>query len=785
MVRLSFETSEKVPHRRLRLRKHPPVKQQMPVPASLEEVIEHIGEDSLSRDLKLQKGDNVLVIGQVQAGKTGFALNTALRLKYQRTIGTILLVRNMNVDVSQFCAAVHRNFLNIAEAFAGRSPPNFPMARTLKSCTDADLVRAHVEPGSVLLIGHANPSTISSLNEFYENHPEHKGRLVLILDESDLNLLFCDRSESTKTEVYLNELVRSAFATVQTTATYLPSFAGKKVTQVHALLPMVREGRRYFGIDDVVYVPIARELRRKRQGRGKWGQSSFAAEDNGEGLHQFLADMLDFQRRYSWSVGLINTERITTEHDDLARWIIDQPPYRDKICVVKLHRSKIFVRHTTHRHLEGFEEYTLEKDNNLNTVLRHLRQTGETVVVIIAGAMAGRCLNFTCTEYLWHLTHMFLSVPATTSGETLIQMQRTLGIFPEDRPPPRLFCSPDLWDDIRREFRRLDRMQRFIMSQDLKNLWEILDPENIADPVRQRKFIAYLDNHDNFIPLEVTKRYITSYRKSAALPIIDMMPPGKSANIVTERDYDPRTDSGLIRLSDFFNFRQVDPHLADLVYELFVKGVSITPQNSDPMAKKLYEDIYGKVMSWIDQSGPTDIILPIAPVLKIDNFWQNDGRKGGSNNRANIDLTFSRLQGRDDDPRHLRTILPSLFRQQVYLTVDSTTRGVGLWILRVTPPSKFSEFDVAQRIVDGRPLTGGPNGRPLRKMTFRDAGSGKLLSLLESRDSGHDGQARVRTTVGPGFSIHKPDGRLVTIPDQELYEVNGEEAEQYYVFAKT
>jgi hypothetical protein len=731
---------------------------------TLDQIIDLIGSDNLSGRLKIGRRDNVVVTARPQSGKLAFVKNMVLRFQ-KRGIPSILITRNMNGDVSQLINSITDDSERIRKVYKSAAKSlNFPLVQDIRAASDAMLRQFFDDPCSLLLVGNSHPVTLAKLTKFFEKHPEYSGRAAIFLDESDLILIESNVALYNLTETVFDTLLKHAHAIVQTTATYLISVAGRGVTQLHALDPVLRPGRRYFGFEDVHHVPLGDDVRFGVGTRRK----RYQIHANQHNLEVMLADMDRYRTAEGRTMGLINVDRSIDKHEEIAKWIQHHPAYKGRVCTVILNQGKLRVLHTKGRALAAEENYTVSQNVNLKKILTHLKHTGEDFIVIVSGEMAGRCLNFTDDQYELYLSHMLLSVPDSTPGDVLIQMQRLLGIYVTDRPPPRLFCTPELHADIGKEFRRLATLHRMLAKFGLSSLYHLINPESIRDPETRKAFIQWLDDNDSDmieIDFAVTNRPATGPRKLQAVPLVE--PTRYSRRPVFERDFDPDLDRGLVRISNYVDITGRDPRLDRIMLDMTGRGVH-RPDHPDPSVRRDHQYVIAATRDLLRHLNPEPHLLPADPLIRLDAYLPGKAGRGGAGHRSAADISFSTthplVRKMYVFDRITRAVIPSLFFQDVYVAADYREGRVGLWLLRIPRPAKLGLICPAVRERAGGVLVDF-QGNPLRQYTVGDPARGLAVTLMEHRQYASQ---RIRTTLGPGFACHKSNGRLTTVPADEI-----------------
>ena len=418
----------------------------------LDEALAAISAEPANRDILPKKGANILACGGIQSGKFTHTIRTMMHTAVMTDCHMLVVTRCMNIDITQQIRSVIRTNRKL-EVAMGQRALLLPTPHDIRNLSVTQINDALSGRAKTLLFSIASKTSLGKIWSALEARPDLLGRLAVFIDEADM-LLLADsgRTSDTGAERALRAIVAGAFCVVQFTATSLPVFAG--AVEIVTLQPVTWPGRRYFGITDVEHVSLPQDDRRSlRNTSGTRRVTAYDVVANVYNLHFFMNHLRNRRACHGWALGLVNVDPRRDEHNQVALLIHGQNDIHGaRVVVMNNGQLRLLAKHGVIGSVE--RELRIDADSNLNTLLSDLRDAGENLVVIVTGSMAGRALNVVDSDYHWYVTDMLYSAGGRASGESLMQAMRLLGIFPQDRPRPRLFCNRALWNDIRAEFAR-------------------------------------------------------------------------------------------------------------------------------------------------------------------------------------------------------------------------------------------------------------------------------------------------------------------------------------------
>ena len=127
--------------------------------------------------------------------------------------------------------------------------------------------------------------------------------------------------------------------------------------------------------------------------------------------------------------------------------------------------KKIIINKKTYKN--DTNSYNL-KGITIQNVLQYLKDNGGYKmfprIVIISGKLADRGLNFSSTDYKWHLTEQYYRTGKSSNMPTLIQSMRIFGLSPNNIQRV-LYTTEDIYNDIKKQY---DITERFFVDAKAK-----------------------------------------------------------------------------------------------------------------------------------------------------------------------------------------------------------------------------------------------------------------------------------------------------------------------------
>lgn len=379
-----------------------------------------------------QNKNTKMIVGQVQSGKTRVICGIAVR-NVCYGVSTLIIVRNLTGDYFQ----LRKKFEDSGE-FAKWG---FPVIY----CGDRDTQLLHMaltgeRPAVVIALAH--DKQLERVNGVIENacNPVN---FDLIIDEAD-DLAY--KKETGKPYIdQLNKLrpiVRQTFLVSATVFTMLFRDFELDGSGIYELEPP----KDYKSVHDLKFNSVDFDLRDLNTDEGIAFYSNLADEDvfedaivqdqedetynhpiivlhkttrkrfQNNGVHTFATHP---ELRYEWCAMSYNGEGVSLYHRSLLNRrsieIDGVPGIRGRNGVWFFKKSLI----------QSVLQYLKDLDPNANTFSH---------ICIITGRLGDRGVNFTSSDYQWHLTHQIVHVPRSMSAAGLVQSMRILGVYKDDIP---------------------------------------------------------------------------------------------------------------------------------------------------------------------------------------------------------------------------------------------------------------------------------------------------------------------------------------------------------------
>lgn len=385
---------------------------------------------TIASQIKVHKGEHITVCGEVQVGKLYEKLETILMLIKQYNKPVLLLFRNNNLDIHQFSKRL-REFNRKQRKF---NKPVLP--EPIEVLNNKDQLGELLLDAN-LFVGLANPSTFETLEKCLKQHPETKGKLVLILDEADLvafELQHNNKEDFTKTEASLQRVFDDLYMLISVTGTPGVILLCDKESQV---LTIPRPSN-YYGIQEITIVPI------EPIKKGSKSQQYDPVCDK-ENLQRIMGDILDLPS----ATLLVSVSRICKDHKNVIKYLSEWNKTTAKdIVYLELNEKSIKVYNKFGQEMDAPITKQTIKGKKVGPIDEALeRYKGFSHIVIVAGVLAGRGISFVSTGYERHLSHQYIAGSKTTHLETAIQNVRLLGRY-NDKPKLILYCKSRLADDL-------------------------------------------------------------------------------------------------------------------------------------------------------------------------------------------------------------------------------------------------------------------------------------------------------------------------------------------------
>lgn len=383
--------------------------------------------------------ENILLQGEIQSGKTALiVLSSLCYLACGRDV--FVITRNKTQDKNQFV----RRFSEIVRYLKnneGLTNKNFTAIDGKNGVPDHPCIFVEL-----FLAG--------NLNKLYE---KVRGRnlkdAVVFIDEADLR------------DSYVAKVIKKAGKVVYVSATVQDILVSEweiKAANVVSLVPSgIYKGVRSLRI----------EARKLEDAREFFYTLCDVAVDN---------EFQKFHRGHP-KIVLINIDRTLKAIGDIFEQLKQDkfdvegvmhhiPKEMKDVCLIKYTGEGVKLHHKS---FEGEKE--IAKKNRLHSVtetFRWLSKNGGNKrfpnIVIIAGCMADRGINFADYESGWHLTHQIMIKPKTASCASALQGCRILGNF-RDLIPLKLFTTEEIKSKIEKSYAASKKIIRQLRESEMKD----------------------------------------------------------------------------------------------------------------------------------------------------------------------------------------------------------------------------------------------------------------------------------------------------------------------------
>lgn len=383
--------------------------------SDIEEISNNIDED-----IEFGIGKHALYFGLPQSGKMRKKFEIALKA-LKKGLPTVVLFRNFNVDYILF-----KKRLN--EFNKSQNKKGLPLLSVPHNILDEqELENLLFQPN--IILGLANPTTLLKINRCLEKTPELKNKLIIILDEADLNTFELD-CNWTKTEEQLRKSFPNIYMLFSFTGTPYSILLSDKITDVFAIKP----SEEYYGIDKLTHVSVNPK-------RSSIKGQQYDPEADSENLNFIMNQILEKPT----ATLLISASKLTKEHKNIIDYISSQYQ-QNEIIYMEMNENAIKIYNKFGKLIDSV--YTKVKNKSVATIDAALQKyINCPYIVIVSGILAGRGISFVSCDYSRHLTHHYFADSPSMHLESALQSIRLQGQY-KDNPILTLYCSDELYKNL-------------------------------------------------------------------------------------------------------------------------------------------------------------------------------------------------------------------------------------------------------------------------------------------------------------------------------------------------
>ncbi len=401
--------------------------------------------------------------GEIQSGKTKTMLGYMM-LNNSTGIKTIAVVRNITED----CIQMRGASMQMNNAY-GKYCHDADIHKTLhqSAALDVDDIKTWaLNPCCNSLIIMANAA---QLKVALECAREHNIRFALFVDEAD-QLLHTTPSKDANENVsfLMQELVDMSQVQYFVSATNYANYFTKDIRVDHII--HVPRNPKYKGVDSLKFT-VVHDTNKPDNHDFRLSPRLFDVLDV-----LTLRDIYTYQDEKTGeqvehpTIVLAKYSNWTAHHGQLVQHISTEPKYNEKWIALSYNGDGVTIYSPTLINATAAEVTFARidatpsggipgtfhfKDMSIKQALSYLNTSGATKqiprVVIAAGLMAGRCINFMDSTYTLHITDEFLDPAVTATTDSMIQSLRICGNHQVDTPL-NVWCSETTRDNIVRTY---------------------------------------------------------------------------------------------------------------------------------------------------------------------------------------------------------------------------------------------------------------------------------------------------------------------------------------------
>jgi hypothetical protein len=498
----------------------------------------------------------VTISGDVQSGKTKAMRYCMLKNKLAGR-KSLLIVRNIKDDVHQFITGTllfNKDLRNTSF----RDEYNI-IAETLTG------LAAWMNPQSNIdtLIVLANGRQLHKVNEALKLR---KIGFSIFMDEADM-IVNSVRTDTSKYNLrnQLDYLVEYAQRVMCVTATSLGLFfkEGYQIRSKNILT--LKHPPHYKGIDQLHFSEVI--MKSKKKAIDIFSEEFIKIVKSKDTL-VFKNAIQKGSEMEDHPVVLLNkTSNLNKDQLAMLYPIINSPELKKKWAYIVYNRHGIQIFHHSFGgkvvQIAGVKGKT--SGNGLlsflhigiQDCLQYLKDNGGVdrfgYIIISAGFLAARGINYCSRDFEWHLTGEFLVRPKSSYSEDLMQSLRLCGIY-KDNIPLTLWTTKDVWDDILKTLSLrqniiLDMVKKDGVLEDMLDEYRVVRKDmpkrKITKPKHTFKIIAHVTT--DISEEELEKQGLEKLAKSLARKS------GKSTNLRDLITYCSRDPNKIFTSEEIYN----------------------------------------------------------------------------------------------------------------------------------------------------------------------------------------------------------------------------------------
>lgn len=426
----------------------------------------------------------ILVQGLVQSGKTkviiGMSIFNVLVLK----MPTIIIIRNYIADYEQIKRAFESELFadfNVSVLYAGEGITHKSFFQTDVSIT-------------ICIDNHTPMKKISNTYEEFCKENNTKVPYSLIVDEADM-IGYKKKDDRTRIMAF-RKLKDNAARYIGVTATTFDMILMDNELDNKSIYK-VPVHPNYKGLDHPDFSVIEKEP-----------TFEFRSEDKAltSDMEKFYLELLKEPRPKEQPVICLQMTGVWIKDQvETSKALVGHPTLRQMAVVVYNGKGvNIFLPKQTNLPID--KRSCFVKNGHIGKALQYIKDLcGDMIghIVIIAGAIVGRGLNISSTDYKWHLTHQICQVSKIATCSDVTQSCRLFGIY-DDTIPIKLYCTTKEKDALIKSHRlqkRLmeagEKMEETMIMKDLVAITPIH-----KDLVPARKLTNKITPRPNFLLVE-------------------------------------------------------------------------------------------------------------------------------------------------------------------------------------------------------------------------------------------------------------------------------------------
>lgn len=367
------------------------------------------------------RSNSILLKGDIQSGKTAMIILTAmLYLSCERDV--ILILRNKDDDKKQFKQRFHQ-FVELLKE-NGYTNKNFQLIDKHDTSPDH---------ACMFLDLYRKENIKNILNKFTNRNSENT---VMYIDEADLRNDIKDKE--------FNEIFQKIGTKIFVSATIQDILVSRWNIIGNDIIPLFKS-EKYRGVENINFVSHDD----KSQNGLFWTFSNIAGDQDYSKIDESHPKivLVHIERSLEYMKKLFNHLIKNQIYLDDSRYILLNMKFRN-MCVMNYTGNGIKIYHQTLNQEELSKEFKIHSFQNrvadiqtsVKSVLLWMKKNGGKErfpnIIIIAGDMASRGINFACYDETsnWHLTHQILIKSEQSSSANIVQALRILGNHGDNIP---------------------------------------------------------------------------------------------------------------------------------------------------------------------------------------------------------------------------------------------------------------------------------------------------------------------------------------------------------------